>query len=192
MKLLDAKTIANAVLLRLSPYCERIEIAGSIRRLKPEPGDIELVAIPKTLPIYDMFGQVCGQQSLLYNRKLMESLGLVKKLGQRFVQVDLFAQKGAVLDLFIVMPPATWPVLFTIRTGPPDFSKWIVTPRQKGGALPDGWRCEEGRIWDGQVQMNFESEETFLDWLGIHWIEPKDREPRWNYFKKDYRGQYQG
>ena len=31
----------------LAPFCERIEIAGSLRRLKPEVGDIELVVIPK-------------------------------------------------------------------------------------------------------------------------------------------------
>jgi DNA polymerase/3'-5' exonuclease PolX len=184
MKLADAKTIADATVLRLQPYCERIEVAGSIRRQKADPGDIELVAIPKTLPIYDMFGQQSGERSLLNDRKLMDSLGLVNKLGQRYVQVDLFAHVDAILDLFIVLPPATWPVLFTIRTGPSDFSKWIVTSRSKGGCLPDGWRCEDGRIWDGQVQMYFESEEDFLDWLGIHWIEPKDREPHWNYFRR--------
>ena len=34
----------------LSPFCERIEIAGGIRRQKEEPHDIEIVCQPRSLP----------------------------------------------------------------------------------------------------------------------------------------------
>ena len=47
MQLCKIQRIANSVLKELKPYCERIEIAGSIRRQKPDPNDIEIVAIPK-------------------------------------------------------------------------------------------------------------------------------------------------
>jgi len=47
MKLEEAQVIAEKTKALLAPYCERIEIAGSIRRKKPDVGDIELVAIPK-------------------------------------------------------------------------------------------------------------------------------------------------
>ncbi len=47
MKLDKALEIAERTKKLLAPYCERIEIAGSIRRKKPEVKDIELVAIPK-------------------------------------------------------------------------------------------------------------------------------------------------
>lgn len=182
MKLSEAEKITKQVIDRLAPYSERIEIAGSIRRLKPDVGDIELVAIPKTTPILDLFNQQIGETSMLYDRKLMESLGIVQKFGKRQCQVALY--QDVQLDLFIVLPPAQWPVIFTIRTGPPDFSKWIVTPRNKGGALPNGWRSENGRIWDGQTEMQFEEELDFLKFLGLGWIEPKDRQPRWNYWKR--------
>lgn len=47
MILSEALKIAEAVLKELGPHCERIAIAGSVRRRKPEVKDIEIVAIPK-------------------------------------------------------------------------------------------------------------------------------------------------
>lgn len=47
MKLAQALAIAEKVKALLAPHCERIEIAGSIRRKKPDVKDIEIVAIPK-------------------------------------------------------------------------------------------------------------------------------------------------
>jgi DNA polymerase/3'-5' exonuclease PolX len=47
--------IAGRIVEALRPYCERIEIAGSLRREKPMVGDIEIVAIPRR-PV-DLFGE---------------------------------------------------------------------------------------------------------------------------------------
>ena len=47
--------VAQNVAAWLHPNCERIEIAGSLRRRKPQSGDIELVAIPS--PILNMLGE---------------------------------------------------------------------------------------------------------------------------------------
>ena len=38
--------IAQHIVDSLSPFCERIELAGSLRRKRPMVGDIEIVAIP--------------------------------------------------------------------------------------------------------------------------------------------------
>jgi DNA polymerase/3'-5' exonuclease PolX len=43
MKLERAQEIADQVIKRLYPYCQRIKVAGSVRRQKPEPSDIELL-----------------------------------------------------------------------------------------------------------------------------------------------------
>jgi DNA polymerase/3'-5' exonuclease PolX len=48
-------TIARAVVERLRPACQRIEIAGSLRRHRPMVGDIEICAIP-IMPT-DLFGE---------------------------------------------------------------------------------------------------------------------------------------
>ena len=45
--------LASRLVRELEDSCDRIEIAGSLRRLKPEVHDIELVAVPK-------FGTVDG------------------------------------------------------------------------------------------------------------------------------------
>ena len=42
-----AKHAADLALAELAPYCERIEIAGSLRRHRPDVKDIELLAIPR-------------------------------------------------------------------------------------------------------------------------------------------------
>ena len=47
MKLEEAKLIAERVKSTLALYCDRIEIAGSIRRQKPIVNDIDLVIIEK-------------------------------------------------------------------------------------------------------------------------------------------------
>lgn len=45
--LAQARAVADLLVSYLAPACERIEIAGSIRREVPEVKDIELVAIPR-------------------------------------------------------------------------------------------------------------------------------------------------
>ncbi|GAI50844.1 unnamed protein product, partial [marine sediment metagenome] len=47
MELEKAKVIAENLRSLLAPVCARITIAGSIRRQKPEVGDIELLCVPK-------------------------------------------------------------------------------------------------------------------------------------------------
>ncbi len=47
----QALEIAERTKALLAPHCERIEIAGSIRRKKPHVKDIEIVAIPKSYNI---------------------------------------------------------------------------------------------------------------------------------------------
>ncbi len=42
-----ALAIAAKIRTELEPFCDRIEIAGSIRRKKPNVKDVEIVAIPK-------------------------------------------------------------------------------------------------------------------------------------------------
>jgi DNA polymerase/3'-5' exonuclease PolX len=41
MNYLNAKKLADALALALADTCQRIEIAGSVRRKKPECGDLD-------------------------------------------------------------------------------------------------------------------------------------------------------
>jgi DNA polymerase/3'-5' exonuclease PolX len=45
-----AVSIAETTRAALAPHCERIAIAGSVRRRRSFVGDIELVCIPRLVP----------------------------------------------------------------------------------------------------------------------------------------------
>ena len=57
MRLDEATAIAERVVEILRPHCDRIEVAGSVRRGKPEVGDIEVVCIPRTT-VSGLFGDI--------------------------------------------------------------------------------------------------------------------------------------
>ena len=174
MILSQAQEIAESLVERLRPYCTRIEIAGSVRRLKPEVHDIEIVAQPILEPVGNLFGEPAGYHSLLNDRKVLGSLGTILKGGEKYAQIAL--PEGINLDLFMVTPPAIWPVILTIRTGPADFSKKCVTKRCQNGYLPSNCNVHDGNVWIGMNQEWIGSEEIdFLNFLGLGWIAPEDR-----------------
>ena len=184
---------AEALVEHLRPACVRIEIAGSIRREKAEVKDIELVCIPDLTIVPRRAPLEFGKPiPLLYKTQLDRLIAemtnvVIEKNGDRMKKLDL-RYAGINVDLFIVLPPATWGVLMTIRTGPFDFSRWCVTRRRKGGALPNGYRVQDGAVWKGEhaipdaeveTRVGFAKELEFLEFLGLGWIEPRDREAKW-------------
>jgi DNA polymerase/3'-5' exonuclease PolX len=159
MELKRARTIAKRLVDRLLPYCERIEIAGSIRREKAEVGDIEIVAIP----------------SEFADAMLPELLPGAKfiKDGTRYKQIAL--PEGIDLDLFLVRPPAQWGVIFLLRTGPAEFSHKVVTKKRMGGLLPSDCQVANGRVWRNGKLIPMPEEEDFLKLLGLPGLAPKER-----------------
>lgn len=164
----DALATAQALETSLAFVCERTLIAGSLRRQKPEVGDLELVVQPKIEPILDMFGQVCGQQSLL--DECLRTLGITAftKNGERYKQ---FEWEGMPVDLFVATPE-TWGCVATIRTGSADFTRWLVTKKRQGGACPEMYQFKEGRIWFGAQAQDTHDERQVFDLLEIAWVEP--------------------
>ena len=170
MRYEEAFTLALSLKQRLAPYCERIEIAGSVRRRKPECGDIELVAIPKIEPVVDLLGETVCQRSLL-DQVLLDRYSVLKgKDKYKQVLVD-----DVPVDIYIQPDPATWGVNFTIRTGSADFAKWLVTSRFYGGALPGNMRVEDARIWCMGAVLETPEEQDVFKAIGIRWIEPEER-----------------
>jgi len=178
MKLEQAEELANKWIDILSEYCERIEIAGGIRRRKQEPHDIEIICIPKAEEAKDMFGYViASKHALQFAIDGLAYTGEFKKLkdGKKFKQLEL--PEGITIDLFIVRPE-TWPVQFVIRTGPAEFSHWMVTSKKYGGAMPSNCKVRDGQVWENGKAHKFNDEADFLNWLGLGWIEPKDRKAK--------------
>ena len=173
MKLEHAKQLADQLLDELAPACERIEIAGGIRRQKPECHDIELVAIPKLMTSLDIFGEVAGQRNML-NEFIGANGYVCEKNGDRYKKIIYTPEINC--DLFIVLKPAQWGVIFVIRTGSAEFSKRIVTQRKYGGSLPSDCKVKDGGVYNAAGQLIPMPEEMeFLNFLGLGWIEPSKR-----------------
>lgn len=75
----DAKNIALEVWNQLKPHCAIIKIAGSIRREKPEVGDVEIVALPKTETGTDLFGAPTEAFRIPQWHEAVNSLGSIVK-----------------------------------------------------------------------------------------------------------------
>lgn len=170
IRLSEAENLAAALVEKLKPSCQRVEIAGSVRRQKSEIGDIEIVAIP--LPCVDMFGAEMEYHQL--DSFDWNEIGRLVKGGHKYKQIELH-DTGINLDLFIVTPPAQWGVQFVIRTGAAEFSHRFVTPRNFGGLLPSYLKVKDGAIWNKDKMVETPEEKDVFDLLGIQWIEPRER-----------------
>jgi DNA polymerase/3'-5' exonuclease PolX len=172
-----AVKVARAIVAELAPACERIEIAGSIRRRRPQVSDIEVVAQPMMMegPRVDLFSapaKVSALDALLLG---LEAAGRLvphpdkPAAGPRYKR--LFVAKAEMqLDLFVVLPPAEWGPIFSIRTGPAAYSAAAVT------ALREKFmRCEDGAIWQGNTRIPCPDEETFFRLCGLPLVAPEQR-----------------
>lgn len=61
-----AQTFADHLVKWLLPNCERLQIAGSIRRHRPECADVDLVCVPRETIYRDMFQVETGRQNHLW------------------------------------------------------------------------------------------------------------------------------
>lgn len=185
MKLEDAEPLATRLRNLLAPYCERVEIAGSIRRKKREGiKDIELVAIPKFgADRCVMFAETAEPVSLLdqYLERVVtdpSETGLSKDLlrpphwGPKSKRLRF---QGVAVDLFIVLAPAQWGVIFLIRTGPSDFSRRFVTSRNAEGMKPDTYDIINGHVERAGKTIDTPEEIDLLRLWGENWIEPSQR-----------------
>jgi len=180
----QAEELALEVVELVGYSCERIAIAGSIRRRKADVGDVELVCVPRFEVMQaDLFAPGEGLSRDLLSARCVELLAdwtLAHRLdvnghaafGPKFKRL-LYG--GFPLDLF--SPPAEcWGVVYCIRTGPAEFSHRLVTPRRQGGLCPDFLRFRDGRVWheDGTLYDTPEEADVFAR-LGVPFVPPEER-----------------
>lgn len=153
LNLAKAKEISERVLQVLSPHCDRIEIAGSIRRGRPLVHDIDLVVIPR------------NQGSLLY---ALQSLGRVTG-GEKLIKVAL---PETTLDVYIATE-STWVTLLLIRTGSARHNiRLCQRARELGYQLHADGR---GLTFDGEL-CEYKDEQGLFSILRIPYRTPAERE----------------
>jgi len=150
-----AEKIAEAVIKRLAPYCQKIEVAGSIRRRKPEVKDVDFVLIPSDP--WNLAREIKG-------------MGKVKVGGGKLTRVTF---GGVQVDLYFASPE-TWATLLLIRTGPVESNiKLCVEAKKRGWHLSangDGLFNEAGQRIAG------DTEESIYGALGLPYRRPEERE----------------
>jgi DNA polymerase (family 10) len=177
MKLEDALPLAEKVCAVLRPFCERVVVAGSIRRGKAEVGDIDIVALPKCMDLPGALGGTAHfNESQVWKGMLpmaLMKLGLrVEASGQELLRFS-FVEPELQVDVYRARPD-TWGVILLVRTGSKEHNVKLCTlARSKGLKLSaaEGVVAQDGF---GSI-VACRTEESIFSALGLAYVEPKDR-----------------
>jgi DNA polymerase/3'-5' exonuclease PolX len=152
----------------LKPVATRCKVAGSVRRQRPEVGDIELVVEAKMVE-GGLFPE--PQPDIASIVEVAARWGqLITKNPLRALKVQL--AEGPVVELWIVSPPASWGSLLAIRTGPADLGKLAVSRLQSYGL-----RHVDGHVVDGKGEVvPTPTEAHFFTLAGLPTLEPAERQ----------------
>ena len=171
MELEKARAIAEELKGLLESACERITIAGSIRRRKPFVGDIEILAIPKFECGIDQLDREIGalfvKGILDYRRNKLGSAVYGEKN-----KLLLHKPSGIGIDVFST-DAECWPVALVVRTGGARTNKRIAyTALRKGWrfrAYGDGFDTPDGHI-------SCKTEQEVFEAVGLPYLVPEQRE----------------
>ncbi len=188
----DARRIAEEVIAALAPQCERIEVAGSIRRREPEVQDIEIVyqsqmaAVQAQLfdvhrealyPLaHDTIERLVSEGVLAYDAVVRRNGPLYKRL--------IHQASGEVVELFRATAE-NWGLILALRTGPTEFSKILVSHGWDRGILPPEVTIRDGSVWVRGTRYPVPEEETFFRLLGVpEWPAPQRHPGKLQLFQK--------
>lgn len=169
----QAMEIAGRLKALLSPACERIEIAGSLRRGKPDVGDIELLCIPKpadSVFFADQLDQTLKR--LIADRVLDFRLNVNGRWtygvwNKHLVDVG----SGIGVDIFSTTA-AKWGMALVVRTGPADFNIGVFSRFRELGMVGHAY----GGVTDTDgMEIDCPDEETIFRLLGWPFIAPEER-----------------
>lgn len=160
-----ALPLAEALVAQLQDVCDRVEIAGSLRRAKATVGDIEIVALPRhreqLLARLDMLVHRGDAQQEIYNDGK-------KRWGPRYRGLRW---RGMRAEVFIAEPDS-WGYILWLRTGPGDANHYVMTQIARHNApfrFTGGFALAD----DGKIPV--EDERALFGLLGMPEIAPAAR-----------------
>ena len=155
-----AKRIADLTIAALSPHCDRIEIAGSIRRKKSEVKDIEIVAIPKPYEI----GLFENGIASIVNKWPKIKGELPCKYTQRRLPQEI------TLDLFFATIN-NWGWIYAIRTGSANYSHKILANKW----VQCGYKGIDGNLTYNGNLVKVPEEEDLFKLIRLPFVKPENR-----------------
>ena len=154
MKYDQALQIAERVKRELEPHCQRIEIAGSIRRKKQEVKDIEIVAISNNRfqlgLIVDKWKKIKGN------------------VGGKYLQREL--PEGIKLDLFFATE-RNFGLILAIRTGSAEYSHHVLAT----GWVKNGFKSIDGMLTKNNQEIEVKEEIDLFNLINVKYTEPEKR-----------------
>lgn len=201
MTLSLAQSYAEKILAWLRPHAVRLQLAGSIRRQRPECADIDIVCIPKTTEHRDLLGFVTVTENHVW-QFLTEyckerNKGNFSTLTPRIIS----GGEKPLTQLLIQLPKCQLDLWFAdeenlitrliCRTGSKEHNAWLANRAQSRGLhwkpyvglLPLGHTDE---INPETLPLPADSETQFYAHLGLTFIDPKDRELPWIHKHLDF------
>ena len=181
-----AELVAEATVRMLQDSCERIEVAGSIRRRREDVGDVEILCIPRVGGV-DLFGQPVEGDTALDRRckDLLDQGFLEYRLnvdGERQYgprnKYTVHTATGIGVDIFTTSCEQ-WGMALLVRTGPQSFCRAVMTQFQCLGLQGHAY----GGVSRGERMLDCPDEQTVFDLLQWDYIPPELRgnapEQRW-------------
>lgn len=171
MELEKARAIAEELKELLAPVCEQIEIAGSIRRRKPDVGDIELLCIPRFEADINLLDKEVGwlMRNQVFDHRRNKRGSIVYGPKNKLL---LHKPSGIGVDIFSTAEEC-WPVALVVRTGGKSTNMEIATR-----AIERGMRFHAyGRGFtraDGS-ELVCRSEQDVFRAVGLRYPEPWER-----------------
>ena len=161
LDLREAERLADQLKAAVEAHCERIEVAGSIRRQKTKVHDIDFVVVAKNDAEWQKI-----------NEKLKQLKAKPNCPGNSLIKAFLPCQNGLFQVDFYRAKPSTFGIHLLIRTGSADHNMWLA-----GYAISKETRLKysEGLIKEGSVIAG-ETEKGVFEALGLPYPLPPERE----------------
>lgn len=201
MHLYYAKIIADDLVAQLHPYCDLINIAGSIRRKKDDVKDIEIVCIAKRVNHKEtnLFGEVVKSITIVdpgFERVVKLGKVIKGKCSGRYMQIEIERQVEGfthVINVDLFMPQAhDYYRQFAIRTGSAEYSRrFLAISWIKRGwcgteyglrKISESYKIDQTKWVMKPEFMNkpslppvWKDEEDFFRWLGVQYLPPEHR-----------------
>ena len=177
-----AHHVATAIVEHLRPACQRIEIAGSLRRRRDLVHDIDLVLIPRTervqAPQRGLFAETDTVEQRAIDRALtdLQDAGRISGLALAGKIIRFTATKSDIpIDLYLANE-STWATILLIRTGSKEHNIYLAALARRRGMIlkADGTVLVDQRT--GKAAGSFREEADLFKFLGLRYVHPEARE----------------